>query len=149
MEYFEKLQELLAKEKEEDKLQYQQLITASSVSARRTNGLTWYPVAIRDTELGRGDFLTVEIERTTQQDIPHQFRFGATAALFSNHNPEEDRIEGIVTFQSAGRLRLTLRTDELPDWSRNGKLGLDLLFDDNSYNEMQNALKQANASADG
>jgi superfamily I DNA and/or RNA helicase len=149
MEYFEKLQALLAKEKEEDKLQYQQLITASSVSARRTNGLTWYPVAIRDTELGRGDFLTVEIERTTQQDIPHQFRFGATAALFSNHNPEEDRIEGIVTFQSAGRLRLTLRTDELPDWSRNGKLGLDLLFDDNSYTEMQNALKQANASADG
>lgn len=148
MEYFEKLQELLAKEKEEDKLQYQQLITASSVSSRRTNGLTWYPVAIRDMELGRGDFLTVEIERTTQQDIPHQFRFGATAALFSNHNPEEDRIEGVVTFQSAGRLRLTLRTDELPDWSRNGKLGLDLLFDDNSYNEMQNALKQANASAD-
>ncbi len=147
MEYFEKLQELLAKEKEEDKLQYQQLIAASSVGARRTNGLTWYPVAIRDTELGRGDFLTVEIERTTQQDIPHQFRFGATAALFSNHDAKEDRIEGIVTFQAAGRLRLTLRTDELPDWSRNGKLGLDLLFDDNSYNEMQNALKQANASA--
>ena len=147
MEYFEKLQELLAKEKEEDKLQYQQLITASSVSARRTNGLTWYPVAIRDTELGRGDFLTVEIERTTQQDIPHQFRFGATAALFSNHNPEEDRIEGVVTFQSAGRLRLTLRTDELPDWSRNGKLGVDLLFDDNSYNEMQYALKKADTIA--
>jgi superfamily II DNA or RNA helicase len=34
-----------------------------------------------------------------------------------------------------------LNTDELPDWTRSGKLGIDLLFDDNSYDEMQKALK--------
>ena len=148
MEYFRKLLELLAIERAEDKQQYQQLITSSSLHDRRTSGLTWYPIAIRDTELGRGDFLTVEVERTTQQDIPHQFRFGAIAAIFSNHNSKEDRIEGVITFQSASRLKLTLRTDELPDWSRNGKLGIDLLFDDNSYDEMQQALKQANLQTD-
>ncbi|MGO8056413.1 hypothetical protein, partial [Rhizobium leguminosarum] len=38
---------------------------------------------------------------------------------------------------------ITLRTDELPEWSRDGKLGIDLLFDDNSYDEMRNALKNA------
>lgn len=148
MEYFRTLLDLLAVERAEDKRQYQQLISSSSLNDRRTNGLTWYPVAIRDTELGRGDFLTVELERTTQQDISHQFRFGAIAALFSNHNSKEDRIEGVVTFQSANRLKLTLRTDELPDWSRDGKLGVDLLFDDNSYDEMQQALKLANMLVD-
>src|SRR5690606_15184443 len=35
------------------------------------------------------------------------------------------------------------KTDELPDWTRDGKLGVDVLFDNNSYNEMYNALKQA------
>jgi hypothetical protein len=29
-----------------------------------------------------------------------------------------------------------------PEWSRDGKLGIDLLFDDNSYDEMRNALKE-------
>ena len=45
--------------------------------------------------------------------------------------------------QNGNRLKLTLRTDERFDWSRDGKPGIDLLFDDNSCDEMQNALKQA------
>ena len=130
-------------EREQDRRAYQQLIETSGVSERRANGLTWYPIAIRDTELGRGDYLTVEVERTTHQDIPHQLRFGASAVIFSNHDPKENRVEGVITFQGGNRLKITLRTDELPHWSRDGKLGIDLLFDDNSYDEMQNALKLA------
>ncbi|HTN05305.1 AAA domain-containing protein [Agriterribacter sp.] len=141
MEYFKKLLDLLKMEREQDRRAYQQLIETSGVAERRANGLTWYPIAIRDTELGRGDYLTVEAERTTHQDIPHQLRFGASAVIFSNHNPKENRVEGVITFQGGNRLKITLRTDELPDWSRDGKLGIDLLFDDNSYDEMQNALK--------
>jgi superfamily I DNA and/or RNA helicase len=52
-------------------------------------------------------------------------------------------VEGVITHQSGNMLKLTLRTDELPDWARDGKLGVDLLFDDNSYEEMQSALRQA------
>ncbi|MBX3254190.1 MAG: AAA family ATPase [Chitinophagaceae bacterium] len=143
MDYFKKLQELLKTEKEQDKELYRQLIESSSVNERRANGLTWYPIAIRDTEMSRGDYLTVEVERTTHQDVPHQLRFGASAVLFSNHNPKESRVEGVIAFQGGNRLKITLRTDELPGWSRDGKLGIDLLFDDNSYDEMQNALKRA------
>ena len=130
-------------EREQDRIAYRQLIETSTVAERRANGLTWYPIAIRDTELGRGDYLTVEVERTTHQDIPHQLRFGASAVIFSNHDPKENRTEGVITFQGGNRLKITLRTDELPHWSRDGKLGIDLLFDDNSYDEMQNALKLA------
>lgn len=143
MEYFKKLQELLKIEKDEDKRLYQQQAENLSVTERRAYGLTWYPIAIRDTEMSRGDYLSVEVERTTNQDVVHQLRFGASAALFSNHNPKQDRVEGVVTYQGGNKLKITLRTDELPDWARDGKLGIDLLFDDNSYEEMQNALKLA------
>lgn len=143
MEYFKKLQELLKTEKEEDKRLYQQQAENLSVTERRAYGLTWYPIAIRDTEMSRGDYLSVEVERTTNQDIVHQLRFGASAALFSNHNAKQDRVEGVITYQGGNKLKITLRTDELPDWARDGKLGIDLLFDDNSYDEMQNALKLA------
>ena len=148
MEYFKKLQDLLKTERQEDEAAYKQLIERSSVQDRRANGLSWYPVAIKDTEMTRGDYLSVEVERTTNQDIPHQLRFGASAALFSNHAPKENRVEGVISHQSGNRLKITLRTDELPDWSRDGKLGIDLLFDDNSYDEMQYALKQAIIIAD-
>lgn len=145
MEYFNNLLRLLKIEREEDQAAYQRLTESSSVAERRENGLTWYPVAIRGTEMSRGDYLTIEIERTTHQDISHQLRFGVSAVLFSNHDAKTDRIEGVISHQSGSKLKLTLRTDELPDWSRDGKLGVDVLFDNNSYDEMQNALKSAAA----
>jgi superfamily I DNA and/or RNA helicase len=143
MEYFKRLQELLRIEKEEDRRSYKELTAKLPVVARRENGITWYPVAIRETEIGRGDYLTVEIERTTHQDIIHQLRFGMTAALFSNHDPQHDRVEGTISHISGNRLKLSLRTNELPDWSRSGKLGVDAVFDENSYTEMETALKLA------
>ncbi len=147
MDYFSELTQLLKIEQAEDRRLYQEQAGSSSVATRREAGLAWYPIAIRDTELGRGDYLTVEVERTTHQDIAHQLRFGALAALFSNHDPGADRVEGTISFVGGNRLKLTLRTDELPDWARDGKLGIDLLFDDNSYTEMFSALRQAAALA--
>ena len=148
MDYFKKLLDLLKIEREEDRQSYLRITESTSVSERRANGLSWYPIAIRGSEMGRGDYLTVEAERTTHQDISHQLRFGMPAVLFSNHDPKRDRVEGVITHQSGNRLKISLRTDELPDWSRDGKLGIDLLFDDNSYDEMQAALKSASVVND-
>ncbi|WP_143310051.1 AAA domain-containing protein [Chitinophaga vietnamensis] len=148
MDYFKKLLDLLKTEREEDRRAYQELTERSSVADRRANGLSWYPIAIRGSEMSRGDYLTVEVERTTHHDIPHQLRFGVAAVLFSNHDRQQDQVAGVITHQSGNRLKITLRTDELPEWASNGKLGIDLLFDDNSYDEMQHALKQATALKD-
>jgi ATP-dependent RNA/DNA helicase IGHMBP2 len=144
MDYFEKLLSLLKTEQDEDRKAYLKLTEHTSAAERRTNGLTWYPVAIRGTEPSRGDYITVEVERTTNKDLAHQLRFGASAALFSNHDAKTDRVEGTISYQGGDRLKITLFADELPEWTRDGKLGIDLLFDDNSYTEMNNALKLAN-----
>ncbi|MDN3580687.1 AAA domain-containing protein [Mucilaginibacter flavus] len=145
MTYFKKLLDLLNQEKEEDRSAYLKLTENTSAADRRAQGLSWYPIAIRNTEPGRGDYINVEVERTTHQDLSHQLRFGVPAALFSNHDPKKDRVEGVITYQGGNRLKITLYTDELPDWARDGKLGIDLLFDNNSYDEMLKAVKQASA----
>ena len=144
MDYFKNLLDLLKAEREEDRNQYRKLTETTSISERRANGLTWYPIAIRGSEMSRGDYVTVEVERTTHQDISHQLRSGMPALFFSNHDPKTDRVEGTISYQSGNRLKITLLTDELPDWSRDGKLGVEMLFDDKSYDEMQEALKTAN-----
>ena len=143
MDYFKKLLDLLKIERNEDREQYKKLTESSSVSDRRANGLTWFPVAIRGSEIGRGDYLTIELERTTHQDVFHQFRSGMPAVFFTNHDAQKDKIEGIISHQNGNKLKITIKDDELPEWSRDGKLGIDLLFDDNSYDEMNDALKTA------
>lgn len=143
MEYFKKLLDLLKVEREEDLRSYLAHTESTTAADRRASGLSWYPVAIRGTELSRGDYLSVELERTTHQELSHQFRFGSSVAFFSNHDAAIDRIEGTVTYVAGSRMKITIKTDELPDWASDGKLGIDLLFDNNSYDEMQYALKKA------
>ncbi len=148
MQYFEKLLDFLDIEQAEDRNQYLKFTEKSSVNERRANGLAWYPIAIRGTEMTKGDYIQVEVERTTHQDVSHILRFGMPAALFSNHDPKEARIEGIISHQSGNKLKINFRIEELPDWASDGKLGVDVLFDDNSYAEMRNALKLADKRAE-
>lgn len=142
MGYFKELLNLLSVERSADEAAFTNLTAGTGAAQRRTLGLCWYPIAIRNTEPTRGDYLSVEAERTTHKDIQHQIRFGSSVALFSNHDAT-NRMNGTVTYVGADRMRMTLLTEELPDWASDGKLGIDLLFDNHSYNEMQAALKQA------
>ncbi|MFI5136977.1 MAG: AAA domain-containing protein [Sphingobacteriales bacterium] len=143
MDYFKKLADLLKIEQAEDRGAYLKLTSSTSVTDRRAAGLAWYPVAITGTEPSRGDYLNVEAVRKTHLDIIHQLRFGSPAVLFSNHDPKNNRVEGVITYQGGDRIKINIFTEELPDWCRDGKLGIELLFDNNNYDEMFAALKQA------
>ncbi|MVN91630.1 AAA domain-containing protein [Mucilaginibacter aquatilis] len=140
--YFKNLVTSLDAERQADALSFAALTNGTGAAQRRTLGLCWYPVAIRSTEPARGDYTSIEVERTTHKDVSHQIRFGSSVALFSNHD-DNDRINGTVSYVGTDRMRITLLTDELPDWASDGKLGVDLLFDAYSYDEMTAALKTA------
>lgn len=143
--YFQNQLNLLKQEQEADQLMWSKLQENSSINERKANGITWYPIIIKETELGRGDYLSIIVHRPTQQSIYSQFRFGASVSLFSNHNPTEDRIKGVVGFAREDTMKISFMVDELPEWAQDGKLGVDVLFDENVYKEMEQALINADA----
>ncbi|MDI1356237.1 MAG: AAA domain-containing protein [bacterium] len=134
------LKALLKIERDEDFRLYNDLFLRASIELRKKNGLTWYPVKINNEELGSGDLLHLDIERTSQINTPHQFSSGKNISLFSNQHNEQFEISGTIKSVSKNSLKLIINSDELPDWCYDGKLGLNIQFDDNSYNEMQRAL---------
>lgn len=139
-----KLVELLATEKEEDHKQYIAQFERCSIAERKKNGVTWYPIVIASEELGPGDQLIIEIDRTTDHDTLHQFSSGKVIELFSNvaDGDKSLRLEGTIKQVIRNRMRVALSFDELPDWAYSGKLGVNLLFDENSYREMLIALQK-------
>lgn len=143
MKYFNELATLLDQERAFDKAQHEALLQQRSVQERIALGVTWFPVAITNHELGRGDYLTITVNKNNHTEAGHRFRFGMPVSLFSNHNPQQDRLQGIIAFAGRDILRISFRVDELPAWSRGGRLGVDLLFDENSYKEMHRALHEA------
>lgn len=134
------LKQLLKIEREEDYRLYKEQFLRVNLDQRKKNGVTWYPIKINSEELGSGDLMHLEIERTTQIDKPHQFSSGKNVSLFSNKQDEVLEITGTIKSVSKNSLKLIIHSDELPDWCYDGKLGINIQFDDNSYNEMQSAL---------
>lgn len=135
------LKELLLIEREEDFLQYKEQFLKAGIERRKQNGVTWYPIQILNDELGYGDLLQIEVERTANLDMPHHFSTGKNISLFSNKIPD-DANEMIGTIKRSGKnkMLIILHAEELPDWAYDGKLGINIQFDDNSYTEMQKAL---------
>jgi ATP-dependent RNA/DNA helicase IGHMBP2 len=135
------LKELLLIEREEDFYQYKEQFLKAGIERRKQNGVTWYPIQILSNEIGYGELVQIEVERTTNIDSAHQFSTGKNVSLFSNKNPDEaNEITGTIKRSGKNKMLIILHTEELPDWAYDGKLGVNIQFDDNSYTEMQKAL---------
>lgn len=138
-----RLKELLLIERDEDYFQYKEQFLKASVEQRRKNGVTWFPIQILSEELGYADYIHIEVERTTHLNEPHQFSAGKNVTLFSNKNPDDiQEIIGTIKQSSKNKMKIILHTDEMPDWCYEGRLGINIQFDDNSYIEMQKALDE-------
>lgn len=138
-----RLKELLVIEREEDFLQYKEQFLKASIDQRKKNGVTWFPIQILSEELGYADYMHIEIERTANLDEPHQFSAGKNVTLFSNKNPEDiQELTGTIKQSSKNKMKIILHSDEMPDWCYEGRLGVNIQFDDNSYTEMQKALDE-------
>ncbi len=137
------LKELLLIEREEDYYQYKEQFLKVGIEQRKKNGVTWFPIQILSEELGYADYIHIEIERTNNLDAPHQFSSGKNISLFSNKNPDEvQELTGTIKQSSKNKMKIILHTDELPDWCFDGRLGVNIQFDDNSYLEMQKTLDE-------
>lgn len=142
IERLKKLKQILKIERDEDYRLYKEQFLRVNLEQRKKNGVTWYPIKINSEELGSGDLLHLEIERSTLLDKPHQFSSGKNVSLFSNQQNEIQEITGTIKSVQKNTLKLIIHSDELPDWAYEGKLGINIQFDDNSYTEMQLALDQ-------
>ena len=140
-EELKQVQELLKIEQEEDRQQYKLKALKSTITERKAMGLCWYPVVISKEEIGFGNKVVVELERTSDRDQLHLFQTGKTAALFSNSG-ERANLSGVVVGLKRNKVLLATNKEDLPDWVEDGRLGVELTFDEISYREMEIGLKK-------
>src|SRR3954464_13896513 len=111
IERLRKVKELLQVERNEDYRLYNELFLRVSLEQRKKNGVTWYPVKINNEELGSGELMHLEIERTTMIDVPHQFSSGKNITLFSAHGENDHQLTATIKSASRNSLKIVLNTD--------------------------------------
>lgn len=136
--------DLIKLERQADLDYYRQKVLLRSLHERTQEGTTWYPVKLKRDYIGTGERIILEVERTTHPDQPHSFQSGKSVSIFSNAagTPEKEHANAVVNYVKDNTMVLTLNADELPDWIEDGLLGVDVMFDEMSYREMEFALKE-------
>jgi len=131
-------------ERQADLEQYRQKVLMRPLHARVKEGMTWYPVRLAKDYIGTGERIIIEVERTNQKDQPHAFQSGKLVSVFSNAQgkSEKEHVNGVINYVRDNLMVITLNGDDLPDWVDSGSLGVDVLFDEMSYREMEYALKK-------
>lgn len=144
LDHFQNLQQLLKLERDADLEQYRQKVLARSLSGRVKEGTTWYPVRLNRAYIGTGERNVIELERTNNLEQPHSFSSGKSVSVFSNASgkPEKYHQNGVINYVKDNIMVITLNHDELPDWIEDSLLGVDVMFDEMTYREMEFALKK-------
>ncbi len=141
--YLEHLRRLLDIEKQEEYRQIGEYLKNTPLHLRVKSGYSWFPLLIQETGYGLGDYPFVIVERTQHLEVEHAFQGGKQVRLFSGHNEIDWYINGTVHYVDKNQMKIYFFADDLPDWINDGKIGVDLLFDDRSYREMDAAIKEA------
>lgn len=143
MEHFTQLRALLKQEQDADLQQFLQGVRAQPLTERVQAGYTWYPLNILQTGFSLGEKAFMVVERTTQIDEPHKLRAGQVIRLFVNHEQDQtSEVQGVINYVDRNKMKIILNARDVPEWAALGKLGIDMLFDDRSYQEMDKALQK-------
>jgi len=144
LEQLQKTFELIKLERQADLEYYRNKVLQRSIHQRTQEGTTWYPVTLRRDYIGTGERLIIEVERTNHLDEPHTFQSGKSVSVFSNASgkPERHHQNGVINYVRDNIMVITLNGEELPDWFQDGLLGIDVMFDEMTYREMEFALKE-------
>ncbi len=136
--------ELIQLERQADLEQYRQKILLKSLHQRTQDGSTWYPVTLKRDYIGTGERPTIEVERTNHLEAPHSFQSGKVVSVFSNASGKstKEHINGVVNYVRDNTMVITINGDDLPEWLTDGLLGVDVMFDEMSYREMEYTLKE-------
>lgn len=140
IQHFELQQNLLKKEKAADYAQYQERMMNTSVKERVKNGVTWYPLELKNNFISTGERMTLEVARTKNEGGKHAFQSGVVVGLFSHSDTKKKMLQGVVGYLKENTMRIVLNQDYVPDWVKSERIGVNLLFDDGTYREMNKAI---------
>lgn len=141
--HFQHLWNLLQQEKEEDLLQFRQAVQRLSLEERQAEGYAWYPVNVLQQGYTIGDRAFVVVQCASGRPAEHQFREGKTVAFFTRYNKAtRPEYNGVIHYVDKNRMKIILNSQDVPDWISQDLNGVDLLFDERTYTEMEKALQK-------
>ena len=143
---------LLQLEYETEKETFRQQTQQTGMERKVKRGDAWWPIKYGKSYYNSLNQLAIEVVRTADTDIEHNFEFGKPVSFFRIDSGEKTihhfRLTGIVSYVDGDRMVITVPDGfsvvELQSTTTtDSSLGVQLSFDETSYRLMMEALDRA------
>lgn len=142
-EELQRLRNLLALEREVERKTFEELLLQTPLVKRVEKGATWFPLDIEKQGWSLGDHPYVVVSRTKMMGKPHKFRSGQVVSFFSAQpNTADNRPKAVVDWIRKDKMRIIFYGNRLPEWFNQGQIGIDIDFDERSFQQMDAALEE-------
>ena len=142
------LRHLVQLERDEERRLHLEVIQAMPLTERVKKGYSWYPLQVTESGYGTGGRPVVTVVREGEE--AHQFRAGTSVNLFTTQaHASGPQRAGVIKYVKKNRMEIILGGEDLPDWLQSGGVGVDLMFDERTYVEMDRALQRLESAESG
>ena len=132
---------LLQLEYQTEKEAFRQQTEQVGIERKVKRGEAWWPVKVTRSYYNSLNQLAVEVIRTTDTDIEHNFEFGRPVVFFHDDPIKYFRFTGTVSYADGDRMVVTVPDNtSIIDLQNAERLGVQLSFDETSYRLMMEAL---------
>lgn len=151
---------LLQTEYNEEKENFKRQMQAVGLERRIKRGDAWHPIRVGRCYYNSLNQLAIEVYRTTDEDIEHNFEFGKPVCFFNIREHADDKTNmsqqhtknsfdiistGVVSYADADRMVVTIpdKTGVATTLQNADNIGVQIFFDETSYHLMFEALDRA------
>ena len=132
---------LLQLEYQTEKEAFRQQTEQVGIERKVKRGEAWWPVKVTRSYYNSLNQLAIEVIRTTDTDIEHNFEFGRPVVFFHDDPIKYFRFTGTVSYADGDRMVVTVPDNtSIIDLQNAERLGVQLSFDETSYRLMMEAL---------
>jgi ATP-dependent RNA/DNA helicase IGHMBP2 len=128
-------------ERQEQQHEFLELLLKRTIPERVSNGFTWYPLQVKSHGYAVGAVPFIVIEKSKDTEGEEKFQAGRPVQIFCTSADKDERpIKAIVHWINKRQMKLYLHTNEIPNWIFFSGLGVDLLYDEQTFKDMKNAM---------
>ena len=142
--HLQEQQLLLRMEYDFEKAEFQRQTETMGIARKVKRGLCWFPATVGRNYYNSLNQLVVEITRTEDTDIEHNFEFGKPVCFFhqsGNGDIKYLSFNGTVSYSDETRMVVAMPgMGAVMDLQQQERLGVQLFFDETSYRTMFEAL---------
>lgn len=140
------LYNLLRLEYEHEKETYRQQTELMGIARKVKRGIAWYPLNVGRSYYNSLNQLVVEVFRTEDSDIEHNFEYGRPVCFFTQNLEGKVKFlnfTATVSYADEERMVVVIpSTDALVELQAADRVGVQLYFDEHTYRLMFEALNQ-------